>query len=301
MFMKEFFDTFDYPEEAVGFFLDAERRINDNSETEKLLDESTRRFETTDDIDMEKLGAAIDRTAELTGVPRRSAAFVFFTAMTGHLRDMYRKSALSDELWHDAVRDFGFKNRECHETYGEWGLFADWWHRDFLMMRIFALGRLQYQPAKYGMTDETIERHGLKLIPGETDALSIHIPSDGRLREEDVIGSLKKAYDFFPDKRVDGKLLFQCSSWIIYPKMLDFMTPGSNLSRFIGCFEILGEKQEPDFPDCWRLYGRDYSEGPSVLRRDTTLRRQYAEWLDKGGVPGRGRGIIIFDGEKILR
>ena len=90
MFMKEFFDTFDYPEEAVGFFLDAERRINDNSETKKLLDESTRRFETTDDIDMEKLGAAIDRTAELTGVPRRSVAFVFFTAMTGHLRDMYR-------------------------------------------------------------------------------------------------------------------------------------------------------------------------------------------------------------------
>lgn len=169
--MKEFFETFDYPADAVSFFLDAERRIKDNDEASRLLKESTRRFETTNDIDMDKLEAAIDRTAELTGIPKRSAAFVFFTAMKGHLRDIYRKRGLSDELWHDAVRDFGFKNRECHETYGEWGLFVDWWHRDFLMMGIFALGRLQYQPAKYGMTDVTIERHGLKLIPGETDAL----------------------------------------------------------------------------------------------------------------------------------
>ena len=83
MFMKEFFDTFDYPEEAVGFFLDAERRINDNSETEKLLDESTRRFETTDDIDMDRpdggahgRSEAFCRVRLLHGNDRTSAGYV---------------------------------------------------------------------------------------------------------------------------------------------------------------------------------------------------------------------------------
>ncbi len=300
--INEFFKLFgaDYTPEAISSITHASELLSSTPEAESLISRQINEYEATGTFDLSKLNSDISETSKLCGLTDRILLFIAYAEMSFKMRELYREKGISNDIWHTSVRDLSFKNRETFEVYGEWGLFTDWFE-GFLKLRLFALGRLEYEIQPFSKSDETLERFGLTLIPRKTPAVSIHIPSDGRLLPEDVIASLKKAYSFFGEYIVDEKLLFQCSSWLLYPKMLDFMTPGSNLSRFIECFEILNFNTTPEFNDCWRLFGRDYSEGSSVLPRDTTLRKQYAEWLDKGNLPGYGKGIIIFDGEKILK
>lgn len=299
--LRGFFDIFgEYPPEAVEFLLDAERKIDANPEAAALMAKHLERYESTDSLKMDELNADMNRAAGLTGLTWYAAIFILYAKMSFHMRKLYEKKGISDDIWYNSVRDLSFKNRECHDINGEWGLHTDWF-QGFLNLRLFALGRLHFIAEPFRVWEEPVTRQGITLIPHKTIAIAIHIPSDGKLLYDDVIASLKKAYDFYPEHRVDGKLVFQCGSWILYPRMLEFMTPGSNLSRFIECFDMLGSDESDEFRDCWRLFGRDYSEGSKALPRGTTLQRQYAEWLDKGNHPGYGRGIIVFDGEKILK
>lgn len=298
--INEFFRIFDYPSEAEEFFKEAEKRLNSVPDAVSLLEKHLSRYEQTDLFDSDELISDVKKAAALAGLSAHAVSFILYAEMTFHMREIYRKKGIDDQIWRASVRDLSFKNRECMEHKGEWGLFTDWFQR-FLLLQLFALGRLQYQAEPFSASRETLTRQDILIEPGKTTAISIHIPSDGRLLHEDVVASLKKAYSFYEDLRIDGKLVFQCSSWLLYPKMLDFISAGSNLAKFIGCFEILGSGADPEFRDCWRLYNRDYSEGSKALPRDTSLRRQYAEWLDEGNLPGWGCGIIVFDGEKILR
>lgn len=298
--LPEFFKLFDYPVDAVSFFISAEEKLNSIPEAAELLKKHLCRYDETDSFDLAELNSAVKKAAVLTGLSEHAVLFIIYAEMTFHMRDIYRKNGIDEKIWHDSVRDLSFKNRECMEVKGEWGLFTDWF-QGFLKLRLFALGRLQYQADPFNASKEPLTRYGILIEPERTTALSIHIPSDGRLLPEDVMASLKTAYNFHEKLRINGKLVFQCSSWLLYPKMLEFIKPESNLAKFIGCFEMISSGTDPEFRNCWRLYNRDYSEGPKALPRDTTLRRQYAEWLDAGNLPGWGRGIIIFDGEKILR
>ena len=298
--LAEFFGIFSYPPEAADFFIDAEKRLNSVPEALELLEKQLGIYSLTDSFDLAELNSDVRKASELSEISEYALLFIVYAEMTFHMRDIYRRKGIDDKLWYDSVRDLSFKNRECKNVKGEWGLFTDWFH-GFLKLRLFALGRLQYQADPFNVSDEPLTRHGILIEPNKTTALSIHIPSDGRLLPEDVKASLKAAYDFHKALRINGKLIFQCSSWLLYPKMLDFITPDSNLSKFIDCFELLSYSTDPEFRNCWRLFDRDYSEGSKSLPRNTTLRRQYAEWLDAGNLPGWGRGIIVFDGEKILK
>lgn len=298
--LTEFFDLFDYPHEAKEYFLKVESELSTFDIAKELFYSHIENYRITDNFDLAKLNTDIEELSKITKLKSRALLFIAFAKMTFHMRELYKKNGYSDELWKASVRDLGFKNRECFEVYGEWGLFTDWFHL-FLELKIFSLGRLQYELDRYSMTNVPMVRHGIKLIPNETNILSIHIPSDGRLSEADVFDSFKKAYDFFKGYIFDKKIIFQCSSWLLYPRMLEFMSPNSNLSKFINCFEILDMGLDPKFSNCWRLFGRDYSEGSKALTRNTTLQKQYAKWLDNGGIPGYGKGIIVFDGKNILK
>lgn len=300
--LDEFFDIFgeDYPSEAISTLKSYEKQLVQSPEAHELLKRQIVRYKLESTFELSELNANISSASKLCNIPERALLFIAYAEMSFTMRELYRKNGISDDIWHDSVRDLAFKNRETHNVYNEWGLFTDWFE-GFLKLRLFSLGRLEYEVQMFNKSEHPIERSGITLIPGKTPAISIHIPSDGKLRIEAVIDSFKKAYEFFGKYHIDNKLIFQCSSWLLYPRMLEFMTPGSNLSRFIECFEILDFGTSSEFKDCWRLFGRSYSEGSAALPRDTTLRKQYAEWLDAGNLPGYGKGILIFDGENIIR
>ena len=62
---------------------------------------------------------------------------------------------------------------------------------------------------------------------------------------------------------------------------------------------VMEEKEE--FNDGWRIFDR-FSDLPvEQWPRDNSLRRAFAEFVEAGGKTGHGFGVILFDGEKIVR
>jgi hypothetical protein len=45
----------------------------------------------------------------------------------------------------------------------------------------------------------------------------------------------------------------------------------------------------------WRIFGK-YGNGPvEVLPRKTSLQRAYADFIEKGGIPGGSKGAFVWD------
>ena len=67
-----------------------------------------------------------------------------------------------------------------------------------------------------------------------------------------------------------------------------------------GWFSARTEKDGDD--NLWRIFDKRDTYDPKTLPRDTSLRRAYAEHLEKDGMKvGSGRGIFFFDGEKFYK
>jgi hypothetical protein len=299
--VKTFFERFgaDYTPEAIVSLTADMEKVTASPEASVCYQRQIDNYRTTDQVERTSLNEDVKSAAASAGISEKASLLLQYILLTEHMEELYQQKNISEQVYFDTVRDLSFKNRECQNVYHVWGLFTDWFI-GFLNLKMFALGRLQYQHDRYNISNEPYTKGGVKLIKGETPALSIHIPSDGRLDMEDVIKSFRLAYEFFPEYRQNGKLIMQCSSWLLYPAMHDFMTPGSNLSRFQECFDILRSSTDPKFDNCWRLFNVFYTGDSSLLPRDTTLRRQYAEYLDKGGIAGSGSGVIVFDGNSIV-
>ena len=66
-------------------------------------------------------------------------------------------------------------------------------------------------------------------------------------------------------------------------------------------FEIFDSSEHEGFGDDWRVFGH-YTDFPlEEWPEDTSLRKAYKKWLTDGNPTGHGCGVIVFDGEKILR
>ena len=76
-----------------------------------------------------------------------------------------------------------------------------------------------------------------------TDAvLSVHIPANGKLDEEECEKSYKKAVEvfkkYFPEYNIKG---FLCESWLLAPELKKLLKPESNILKFkekYNCFPV---------------------------------------------------------------
>ena len=128
-----------------------------------------------------------------------------------------------------------------------------------------------------------------------------HIPSSGALLGEDVLASLKMAYDFYPQYRRNGILPITCNSWLLYPPVAELFKEGSNLDRFYKIFEILKTKEQEHNSDFWRIFNLPFSEeNLQNAPENSSLQRSIKAFLQAGNHLGAGLGIILFDGENIL-
>lgn len=109
--------------------------------------------------------------------------------------------------------------------------------------------------------------------------------------------SLKKAYAFYQPK--DGILKVVCRSWLLYPPHYEVFPDGGNLRAFYDLFTILRAREDPESKDLWRIFGQnaDLSDLPD----NSTLCQRFKKYLAEGNYMGNGYGILLFDGEKVLK
>lgn len=209
------------------------------------------------------------------------------------VRRRYGEQGIPEKLFWDSMMDLKYKLEECRKVKGKWGTFVADWYEGFLAVKRFALGRLQFEKARF-TGDEPFRCGGFTVEPG-APAINIHIPSAGPLREEMCLDAYRQAYEFFPEQRIGDKMVFVCHSWLLDPEYNTFLPENSNILRFQRDFTILECERDEAFGDGWRVFGADAGKAPQELPRNTSVQRGFADFLAAGGKTGCGYGVFVWD------
>lgn len=196
------------------------------------------------------------------------------------------------------MKDIKYKSKECKDRHGIWGIISIDWYGLYYRAERYDLGRLQYEKIPFEYNDCTIK--GVTVHRDDT-VVNIHIPSSGPLRLDDVEESLKRAYDFF-DCKNNGKMIFVCKSWLLFPDYKDNFSPTSNIYKFREIFTIFSTVKQENLATVFpRIFYKDINSDISSLPNETSLQRAFLEYMNKENAKfGFGCGMIIMENGKRL-
>lgn len=299
-YLAEFFAKCEYPAEAAQFLLAAYDRIADHAEASAVFAQLMADYDAAGVEFAYGAGLETSRTAaELTGLNTFTTDLLYAACLSRHLRELYAEAGLDEAAWINSMLDLRYKLMECYEVHGVWGSFVAGWFGGFFTLKRFAFGRLQLEMGRFnvegGYTCEDVT------VQKDDPVVNMHIPSAGPLYVEDCMESFRGAYRMYAPLFQNKKVPFYCYSWLLYEKHYEFLPARSRIRDFMDFFDIVESKESPAFGDCWRIFGRKYEGTLEGFPRNTGLQRAYAEWYESGHVAGCGRGIFLFDGEKIYR
>ncbi len=258
------------------------------------------RFAGTGVIDLEQGLEEMGEISQRYGIHKYTGDLLLIIFSLPHLHAKYREKGIPDSVFYESMDDVRCKTEECVECFGVVGTFVAGWYDGFFDTNRFAYGRFQYEPVIYD-GEPILLAGGAVLEKGQT-FINFHIPKNGTpLSDEVRLDSYRQAYPHYADLFRDGKVIFGCDSWLLYPEHRGFLPADSNILRFMDDFDVICGRDSAEFYDKWRVFGR-YSDLPAdKLPRDTSLRKAYADRLALGGKTGAGFGVFAFDGEKIIR
>lgn len=294
--IKSFCTEYDYPKEAIDSLLDTYEKLK-KTEYYPLFKAYVDLYEQDDvSFDHGRALRATRKIAENTGLSRYALDLLLYVCFARHCRELYDEAGIPVRIYHDSMKDLKWKLMECKNVKGEWGSFVASWFPRFFDLSRFALGRLQFEddPALDGF-----EKNGIKLNPGDW-VIGMHIPSCGKLTTEACMDSLRQAAEFYADRFPDGIAKFQCHSWLLAPNHKDYLAPETGIRKFADLFTIAKWEENPDCPNLWRIFNRDYNGSTEGFPADTSLQRAYLKMLADGNVPQAALGFIFMkDGEII--
>ena len=300
-FIRDFMCEYNYPADAVKEFTRILDRLDSEEKFGEEVDDAVNGYMFPE---TEGLGEALEKMkaiAEKYGENEYTMDFIFILNCVPILKKRYEDAGIDEKIFHDSADDFRCKLIECIDCEEVPGTFVAGWNDGAFKMKRFAYGRFQYELCTYNWENDFVTSCGKVLKVGDT-YVNFHIPSSGiPLTDEVRLASYKEAYKHYKHLFPDGKVIFGCGSWLLYPRHREFLPPHSNILKFMDDFEIVGSAEKVGFPNGWRVFGK-YSDLPyDQLPRDTSLRRAYADWLIDGNSGGDAFGVFVFDGEKILR
>ncbi|MGN0527156.1 MAG: acyltransferase domain-containing protein [Acutalibacteraceae bacterium] len=254
--------------------------------------------------EVSSLNGILPRLTELgekNGIHEYSIHFLFLLVCTEELLKLYKKNNIDEKLFWDFCDDLRCKYIECKNVKGVYGTFVAWWNTMFYKLERFALGRFQYEFSQFKHEDTTLDC-GVVIKRGDK-TLNFHIPSSNKpFSQKDRIESYKTAYNFFKDYvREDGLIIFECSSWLLYKGNLQILPENSNIRSFINDFNLISSEEKENFGDAWRVFGKSAELPPEQWDENTTLQRAFKKHILNGGKTGAGYGVVVFDGEKIVK
>lgn len=297
-FLAQFLTETHFPPEAADFLLGAYAALGEKGQQEAL--EGAVETFYTHELDLKLIEPLIGEMAEAAGPSPYTVWLLFLIGAARPAKELYRDRGISEEVFWATFEDMKYKALECKAVHGVWGTFVAFWYPIFFSCDIVKLGRLEYETTVYD-EDQPYEKDGIVLKKGDP-ILSIHIPSSGEPFDEAArLASYRLAYDFFREERKGGPLVCQCGSWLLYPPYREILSPASNIVSFQGDFDIAFSQEEEKFHDAWRVFGADYEKPAAELPEKTSMQRAFKRWLLEGKKTGEGFGVLVFDGERIVK
>ncbi len=299
-YFVDFMERFDFQEEAKDCFNALTRRLDSEAALSEKYDAILNEY--MHPVANDEIRPSLNELAKLAeenGINVYSLNCVFLIHCAEILEGRYEEAGIDKSIYWDTMADIKYKLTECINCEEVPGIFVPDWYNGFHDMTRFAYGRFQYEMREFD--EEFTTSCGIKIKSGDK-YVNFHIPSSGvPLTDEVRLDSYKKAYKAFKHEFNDDKVIFGCSSWLLYQKHREFLPPHLNILKFMDDFEIVSTHESDDFSNGWRVFGKDSDLPVDQLPRNNSLQRAYADWLLAGNGAGGAFGIIVFDGEKILR
>ena len=292
-FVKEFSEEFGYPNEAIEALTSGMIQIESNSEAFAIFDEQVKLYKDSETFDHPKAIEVAKKATELSGVHSYTAQLLLYICFAKYTREKYKTKGIPESVYIDSMSDLKWKLHECYVVHGVWGSFVAFWFDRFFDLTRFALGRLQFEIVKFASDYEK----GNDIIKKGDNAINIHIPSCGPLLVEDCEKSFALAAEFFKDyfkDREDKRVVFQCNSWLLYPKHREFLPKHSNILKFMDMFDIYATNEDPKNADAWRIFSVEDTSNLDLLPTKTSVQKSYVEWFRSGGTMGGGQGVRLW-------
>lgn len=300
-FIKNFCEHYHYPDEAVKEIYRIEQRLDDDESFAARFDAAVEGYLLPETDGIKEALEKIATLAEEYKENEYTLNLVFLLNCTPILKGRYAKVDIPENIFWDTMDDMRCKLIECMNCEEVVGIFVPDWYDGFFKMSRFAYGRFQYEINTYDYDFDFTTACGKRITCGDK-LINFHIPSSGvPLTDEVRFDSYRRAYEAYKNYFPDGKVIFCCGSWLLYPKHREFLPQNLNILRFMDDFEIVTWKESDNFSNGWRVFGKDSDLPLEQLPRNTSLRRAYADWLCAGNKAGSAFGVFVFDGEKILK
>lgn len=291
-YLSLFFRECDFGDEASEALLSAFAELEKSEKLSRLYLDTVARYDGENFSDFDGVNASCKELADGSGVHIYTVNLLVYAAMSERLKQRYEERGIGLEIFKNSMMDFKYKLEECRLVKGVFGNFVVGWESGFLKMKLFGLGRLQFEIVPFGM-EATV---GEEVLHPDTKVINIHIPrTGGRLDHAEVEESYKMAKEFFKDYFKGRRTAFVCSSWLLWQEHLNMLPEGSNIRAFIGDFTIVKEKTYDDYSAIWRLFDTEYDGDANHLPADSTLRRKYVEHIKAGKPTGSAKGVFFLD------
>lgn len=289
MTVFEFGKKLDFPKESFSFLEKAEKILLKKAD---ILKDCKVRFFASEEAPWVRLDALAEQlhlhpyTVHLL--------FVVFCAEEGRKR--FLDAGYREDLFWDAMKDARFKMEETKTVYDVWGVYCGWWFLDFLLMKRFCLGRLQFEiiPSEFAcsIAGHTLNPHDL--------VINVHIPSFGPLHYEEVMDAYQRAVEFYGHLFPDGNIWFHCETWILYPPV-NALLPQGNMKRFSEDFKIVHSWIDPSVDDRYRIFQVPGHVPMEQYPESNTLQRNLKAWLLKGNEMGISFGLFLWKDGRIIQ
>lgn len=184
------------------------------------------------------------------------------------LYPVFVERQISDEVYFQTFYDFTIWFRQCMKKKKKPGLIEERWLSLPLCMKIFRLGRLQFEPDR------------------EKGIIHVHIPEGEPLDHAACGEAFQKADQFFgPEYQ-----FFDCESWLLSPKLQNLLKPQSNILKFQNRFEV----QDIVYPFRQaeeRVFGEIRTDKENYPE-NTSLQKAVKKFVLTGDDIGMGYGIL---------
>ncbi len=206
--------------------------------------------------------------------------FYYYSRFAVDLYPLYQERSISDEIYYATFSDLTIWANNCYEQYGEYGIHHYWWLTRHMDLKLFRLGRLQFE---LSASEWEFEYNNLT-INHDTEVISVHIPEGEKLTAELVDDSFRQAFQFWGED-----YLYICHTWLLFPELNKILKADSNILAFQNRFQIIQSDYEWREAES-RIFNR-VLEAIFQYPEKTSLQKSAKEYLLKGNALGRGLGV----------
>lgn len=211
----------------------------------------------------------------------------FYLDWAVKLKEQYDAIGIPEQVFWDGMRDITIWAKDYYDKHGVPG-FAEWgWVAATLSLKVFRLGRLQFEPMQL---EAPILCDG-RTYPEGTMVLNVHIPAGQPLDISAVRASMEYAPEFFQMYFQKTCTMFICHSWLLSPQLKELLQEDSRILQFQNLFSVYEVDQERQAEE--RVFGY-IEENPDAYPERTSLQKKMKASILAGKNFGMGRGIRVI-------